>query len=226
MVDSGTRYALAIWRVVRPPTARRVSATAEDAGRAGWQARKSSRSVSSLPLTGPGPGSRCSATSRRWRAVRDLNESRCLRQATVTSHANGSAGASSSQCRWAASSASWTASSADAKSAPRRTRTPRTRGPTSLKRPFSALTSASPTSCPTGTGKTALGGRCRDQLSRPSREGCRGTRGPRSTRTTVDLQAPEPTTGPQPPRAPAPGSRRRCTSTPRRRPWSPRTVRR
>ena len=40
IVLSGTRYACAIWRVVRPPTARRVSATADDGVRSGWAQRK------------------------------------------------------------------------------------------------------------------------------------------------------------------------------------------
>ncbi len=40
MVASGTRYACAIWRVVSPPTARRVSATAEDGVSDGWAHRK------------------------------------------------------------------------------------------------------------------------------------------------------------------------------------------
>ena len=40
MVDSGTRYASAIWRVVRPPTARSVSATADAGVSEGWAHRK------------------------------------------------------------------------------------------------------------------------------------------------------------------------------------------
>ena len=47
MVASGTRNALAISAVVRPPTARNVSAIAEDGVRAGWQHIKSRMSVSS-----------------------------------------------------------------------------------------------------------------------------------------------------------------------------------
>ena len=40
IVASGTRYAWAIWRVVSPPTARRVSATADDGVSDGWAHRK------------------------------------------------------------------------------------------------------------------------------------------------------------------------------------------
>src|SRR6188472_1549336 len=54
--------------------------------------------------------------------------SRKARHATVTSQPVGSAGGSSPQAESARISASWTASSAVAKSAPRRTRTLRTRG--------------------------------------------------------------------------------------------------
>ena len=47
MVASGTRNALAISPVVRPPTARNVSAIADDGVSAGWQHMKSRMSVSS-----------------------------------------------------------------------------------------------------------------------------------------------------------------------------------
>ena len=47
IVASGTRNARAIWAVVRPPTARSVSATCEAGESAGWQHRNSSVSVSS-----------------------------------------------------------------------------------------------------------------------------------------------------------------------------------
>jgi len=47
MVASGTRNALAISAVVKPPTARRVRAIAEDKVRAGWQHMNSKINVSS-----------------------------------------------------------------------------------------------------------------------------------------------------------------------------------
>ena len=47
IVASGTRKAFAISAVVRPPTARKVSAIAEAAVSAGWQHMKSRISVSS-----------------------------------------------------------------------------------------------------------------------------------------------------------------------------------
>ena len=52
MVASGTRNAAAISAVVRPPTARRVSASCDGADSAGWQHRNSRVSVSSGVRTG------------------------------------------------------------------------------------------------------------------------------------------------------------------------------
>src|SRR3954469_20553044 len=57
IVASGTKKASAISRVVRPPTARSVSATWEAAARPGWQQQKSRNSVSS-PSSGPAPPTR------------------------------------------------------------------------------------------------------------------------------------------------------------------------
>ena len=54
IVDSGTRKALAISVVVRPPTVRRVSATCACSPSAGWQHRNSSRSWSSSSSTAAG----------------------------------------------------------------------------------------------------------------------------------------------------------------------------
>ena len=51
MVASGTRNAFAISAVVRPPTARSVSAIAEAGVSAGWQHMNSRISVSSRPVT-------------------------------------------------------------------------------------------------------------------------------------------------------------------------------
>jgi hypothetical protein len=47
IVDSGTRNALAISAVVSPPTARNVSAIADDGVSAGWQHMNSRTTVSS-----------------------------------------------------------------------------------------------------------------------------------------------------------------------------------
>ena len=65
MVGSGTRNAWAISAVVKPPTARKVSAIAEALLNAAWQHMKRSASVSSSPgsiaesigsVRGPDPG--------------------------------------------------------------------------------------------------------------------------------------------------------------------------
>ena len=52
MVDSGTRKARAISAVVRPPTARSVSAIADAGVSAGWQREEEQASVSSGPDVG------------------------------------------------------------------------------------------------------------------------------------------------------------------------------
>ncbi len=92
IVDSGTRNASAISRVVSPPTARRVRATAEAGLNAGWQHRNISSSVSSAFSVGPCAGSRAVTSSRRRRAVSDRWASTSLRPATVTSQPFGSSG--------------------------------------------------------------------------------------------------------------------------------------
>src|SRR6478735_77137 len=127
--------ASATCRVVRPATARSVSATAEGGVSAGCAHRKKTRSVSSAVSAGPRSGSSSTATSRRCRAVSDRTTSRKRRQATVTSQPLRSRGGSARSAapgapkvRHASTSASCTASSAVAKSAPRRTRTPMTAG--------------------------------------------------------------------------------------------------
>ncbi len=58
IVASGTRNACAISAVVRPPTARSVSAIADGGVSAGWQHMKSSASVSSCVGTGSESASR------------------------------------------------------------------------------------------------------------------------------------------------------------------------
>src|SRR4051812_33630685 len=65
MVASGTRYASAIWRVVSPPTARRVSATADDGVRDGWAL-----------AGGVGGGGRPAAGARGGRARRRRRQGR------------------------------------------------------------------------------------------------------------------------------------------------------
>ena len=65
IVDSGTRYASAICRVVSPPTARSVSATADAGVSVGWAHRKYSCRVSSAPEAGSGSGSLANTTSSR-----------------------------------------------------------------------------------------------------------------------------------------------------------------
>ena len=67
------------------------------------------------------------------RAASDRVASRNRRHATVTNQPFASRGGSAGQTRTASTSASWTASSAVAKSMPRRTRTPSTRGTSSLR---------------------------------------------------------------------------------------------
>ena len=125
IVASGTRNARAISAVVRPPTARSVSAICDAGDSAGWQHRKSSTSVSSDSVTGRSaagasqePGSACRATvsSRRCLACSLRSRSVSRREATVISHPRGLSGVpSAGHCSAAASSASCTASSAAAK---------------------------------------------------------------------------------------------------------------
>ena len=78
-----------------------------------------------VALTG---GSKSKRTSRSRRALSDRAMSRKARQATVMSHPCGSAGGCCSHTDSARISASCTASSAVARSAPRRTRTLKARG--------------------------------------------------------------------------------------------------
>src|SRR5690625_4539146 len=114
MVASGTRYASAICRVVSPPTARSVSATAEAGVSDGWAHRKYSCRVSSESgtVSGAGAGSASTCASRSCRAPSDRTASRWRRQATVTSQPRGSLGGFVGQVRIASTRASWTASSA------------------------------------------------------------------------------------------------------------------
>ena len=125
MVASGTRNARAISAVVRPPTARRVSAICEAGDSAGWQHMNSRMSVSSGPAGAvsaagashcPGSVHRATVSSRRWRACSLRSRSVSLREATVISQPRGLSGTpSAGHCVAAASSASCTASSAVSK---------------------------------------------------------------------------------------------------------------
>ena len=90
MVASGTRNARAISAVVRPPTARRVSAICDAGDRTGWQHMNSRMSVSSASAAGrsaagashcSGRVHRAAPSSRRWRAcsLRSRSVSRARR---------------------------------------------------------------------------------------------------------------------------------------------------
>ena len=125
MVGSGTRNARATSAVVRPPTARRVSAIWEAGDSAGWQHMNSRMSVSSDSAAGrsaagashcSGSVHRATASSRRWRACSLRSRSVSRRAATVISQPRGLSGTPSrGHCVAAASSASCTASSAVSK---------------------------------------------------------------------------------------------------------------
>jgi hypothetical protein len=126
IVASGTKNPAAICAVVRPPTARSVSAICEAGDSDGWQHRNSSVNVSSRP-----PGSSISGlgatnssgeaivaafSSRRRRADSLRSRSVSRREPTRISQPRGLSGTPSlGHCWDAASSASWTASSARSK---------------------------------------------------------------------------------------------------------------
>ncbi len=161
IVASGTTKARAICAVVRPPTARRVRATAEGGVSAGWQHRNSRTSVSSCSrmagssTAGASPaGSRCRATTSRSARDRSLRRWSISRRCAVrSSQPYGSAG-TPSRGQWsaAARSASWTASSDASKSPERRVSAPRTRGARSRSRSStrgSAAVGLAQTACPT-----------------------------------------------------------------------------
>lgn len=98
MVASGTRYARAISAVVRPPTARSVSAICADGVRSGWQHRKSRVRVSSSRGARSAPGgavnvsrgvsaAALSSRARRASSARSVSVSR--REATRISQPRG-----------------------------------------------------------------------------------------------------------------------------------------
>src|SRR5580692_2526276 len=143
IVASGTRNALAISAVVSPPTARSVSAIAEDKVNAGWQHMKRRTSVSSssdgastvVVASCARDASTATSSSRRRRADSLRIWSVIRRKATCVSQARGLSGSpSSGHCVAAASNASCTASSAAAKSRNLRTTAPSTCGVNSLNR--------------------------------------------------------------------------------------------
>ena len=81
IVASGTRNALAISAVVRPPTARSVSAIADAGDSAGWQHMKSRTSVSSCSVAPSlsaasaicsSGGTRLTTIASRWRRAASL----------------------------------------------------------------------------------------------------------------------------------------------------------
>ena len=138
IVSGSTRKARAISSVVKPPSARSVSATCASSASAGWQQVKTSSSrssrngVSSISSS-TGSGSSSSfvfssrARSRRMRSIARL-------RAVVVSQAPGLAGAPSRGQRSAAiANDSWATSSARSKSPRKPTRVARTRPHSSRK---------------------------------------------------------------------------------------------
>lgn len=118
VVVSGTRNAVAISRVVRPPTARRVSGIADAGVSDGWQHMNMRTNVSSWPEVASGGAidQEAAMSSRRRRASSLRNWSAMRREATRTSHPSGLSGTPSvGHCSAAAKRASCTASSALAK---------------------------------------------------------------------------------------------------------------
>ncbi|CAM5713977.1 hypothetical protein SCALM49S_08537 [Streptomyces californicus] len=131
IVASGTRWARAISAVVRPPTARRVSAIWAAGESAGWQHRTSRVSVSSSEGARSGPpgaasgggvtkasaGVSAAAVFSRLRRASSLrSRSVSRREATRISQPRGLSGIPSrGHCPAAAIRASWTASSAGSK---------------------------------------------------------------------------------------------------------------
>ena len=117
-VASGTSKARAISAVVRPPSARSVSATCDGTVNSGRQHKNTSANVSSTSDAAPGgaAGSSAYAFSRRRRADSFRQVSTNRRDDVVISQPVGLAGTpSTGQLTAAASSASWTASSQSSK---------------------------------------------------------------------------------------------------------------
>lgn len=131
IVGSGTRNARATCAVVRPSTARSVSASRASGDRDGWQ---QANSIGNRSSGVPPPGSRgaggsasaacaAAAPASRWRRARARSRSTARRCAVVVSHPPGLGGTPRvGQVRSASTSASCTASSATSKSPVRRCR--------------------------------------------------------------------------------------------------------
>src|ERR1700724_2069242 len=142
IVASGTRNALAISAVVKPPTARRVRAIAEDEVRAGWQHMNNKISVSSGSMSDSistvgttMSASLPTAVSLSRRAISLRTWSVIRRVATWINQPRGLAGMPPcGHCVKAAIIASCTASSAEEKSRKRRATAPSTCGASSRKR--------------------------------------------------------------------------------------------
>ena len=141
MVDSGTRNAAAISAVVRPPTARRVSATCDVRGQRGVAAQHQQRQRVVVArrcvggITVRTGSSAAIAASRRRRALSLRQWSTSHRVATVSSQARGWSGMPvRGHCTTAAVSASCTASSHMSNCPCRRASTPRTCGAHSRSR--------------------------------------------------------------------------------------------
>src|SRR3954469_2897764 len=152
IVASGTMNARAISPVVRPPTARSVSATCDAGVTAGWQHRNSSVNVSSASgaastsapgaTSSSGPAIAATLSSRRRRALSLRNWSVSRRVATVINHPRGFAGTPpTGHCVAAASNASCTASSHRSNCPYRRTRKPSTCGASSRSTSSTCATS-------------------------------------------------------------------------------------
>ena len=119
-VRSLTRNARAIWGVVRPMTARRVSGSRASGASAGWQQAKSSASRSSVAgssSSAESPRRRASRRVARSRRPRARNRSRALRRAAVVQPCAGPVRRTvSSPALSASTTAPCTASSATSKS--------------------------------------------------------------------------------------------------------------
>ena len=144
MVASGTRNARAISPVVRPPTARSVSATCDGAARASGgstgTAARASRRRRRRPASAAGTRRGMRIASQRVLAVAG-GPARCAAGRSAAARRPGSARRAGrparrrrGHCMAAASSASWTASSAASKWPYRRTSAPRTCGASSRSR--------------------------------------------------------------------------------------------
>src|ERR1700680_5147896 len=136
MVISATRKAAAISPVVKPTTARSVSATCASCDSAGWQQVKISRSRSSASPGSVAKGERSSSSSFSRYLLSRRRISIARRRAVVINHAPGLSGMPcSGHFSSAATRLSWTTSSARSKS-------PRVRTNAAVRRPASSRKTA------------------------------------------------------------------------------------